>query len=201
MSPWLIGTALLLLITVVAAVTRERANNASAQAPGSTVVATGGPVETAVSPDGTPILVPVTVPTWVPGEPTPDFRLPPDSSQSAPGIPALQPDPSDSTEFAEQDVIAYLAEEPHFFADPQGPAPEVVSMQVLPAIEAAYVVLGNVGRPDDAPVLVVELRGDFARSGPPGSGIVKTAKASFMVFDAITGNLLQVTMDDINRLE
>jgi hypothetical protein len=77
--------------------------------------------------------------------------------------------------------------------------PEIVSMKVMPAIEAAYLILHTISRPDDAPVLVVELRGDFAVSGP--QGFVLTGTASFMVFDASTGNLLQVNVDDANRLK
>lgn len=190
LAPWLIAGAILALIIVVAITREQRAADVSAQGE------LGSAVPSLVA---TIVEQPIVVPTFAPGQPTTDFRLPADASRDAPGVPALERGDPDSTGYTEEDVRRYLSQAPHMFSRSLETVPEIVSISEMTSLEAANAIRDTVARPDEAPVILVELRGDFAASGP--QGYVVTGQASFMVFDATTGNLLKVTLDDANRLK
>lgn len=190
---------MLILILAAAAVAREYGQGSSAQSNDGTEVptvveATG--VATAVERTNiVPTIEEIVIPTLAPGEPTPDFSLPPDASLDVEGVPALAPRQSDGPmEFTTAEIEAYLADEPHPYVEPSSAPPEVVDVNVMTARDAAYVILSPVYRPEDALVLVAELRGQFLVNGPAGHAL--SGQSSHMVFDAYTGNLLTVTVGE-----
>jgi hypothetical protein len=116
----------------------------------------------------------------------------PESSNT--GATAIRPtrsttDPA-TPAFTTQDVTDYVDAHPIEQTVP-GTKPTIESIQFLPNREVNSRFTTSTGRPDDALMCLVTLRGSFFEAGPAGGAGIKSDVA-YWVFDAHTGNELLI---------
>lgn len=119
-----------------------------------------------------------------------------------PGVPAITVNQGvvrGNAAFAAADVVAYLKERPHRFANLKAGLPRIEAIEFVSASEANKRIEGNIDLPDDALVCLVTMRGEFIITGPPGTNSNWVGKVGRMVFDAQTGNLLTTNVDELER--
>jgi hypothetical protein len=107
------------------------------------------------------------------------------------GIPAIVPQTvaqPGTPAFTSQDVAAYLQEHPFQFAASRTSQPTIQKVEFLSAREAGERIRGGIALPDDHLVCLVTLTGDLDVNGE------FTGTTGYMVFDALSGNLLNETV-------
>ncbi len=137
-------------------------------------------------------------------DPESAFMLPAGASRDMPGVPAITPQAGVQEGLPAirvEDVVAYVEANQHPYVD-SADAPVFIenieeNIELLKAPEAAKRIQSLVYRPDDAQVYVVTLRGEFSVPSPPvnGQAYIYSGHSGYVVFDARTGNLLNVTVD------
>ena len=88
--------------------------------------------------------------------------------------------------FTLQDVVDYVNAHP-LDQTVGSPAPTIESIEFVPNRDVNARFTTATGRPDDALMCLVKLRGSFIVSGPAGF-VSPTLDVAYMVFDAHTGN-------------
>jgi len=109
--------------------------------------------------------------------------------------PTLAAKPGKPT-FTEDDVRAWVADNPPAAWDSTTPPPVVERVEFLPAREVAAKVNHPVYAPDDAILCLATLSGTWAPELPPGvkpSGSPIPNTVIYLIFDGTTGNLLGMT--------
>jgi len=153
------------------------------------------PVPTQVPPTGTghgSSVLPTVPPTPIGA--TFSAGTTPVPASSAPGASAIRPtrpttDPA-APAFTTQDVTDYVNANPIAQTVP-GTKPTIESIQFLPNRDVNARFTTSTGRPDDALMCLVTLRGSFLVAGPAGEANIKSDVA-YWVFDAHTGNELLI---------
>jgi len=111
-----------------------------------------------------------------------------------PGIPAIQPQVPISTDLTDLSITPDQAVQ---YVLQHGTSFESPSFEVDTAFCAAAATLRPwieppSGRPDDAPLCVVQARGQFANHHVPAGVPIMTGDHAYVVFDGHTGNLLSM---------
>lgn len=116
------------------------------------------------------------------------------ASPYPPGVPAIHPRAgsfsASTPAFTATDVSAYASTHSVPHAHSAG-KPAIIDVEFLSASSVSARLGGsNMGRPDDALLCYVALKGDFTFLGPQGTTVTFHEVAE--VFDAHSGNLLEV---------
>jgi hypothetical protein len=105
---------------------------------------------------------------------------------------AIRPRLHDTTAptFSEQDARDYVARHGSWIRSLK--TPRITSVRFMSARSACVETGRAIGRPDDALVCLIILRGDFAFAGPPD--VHGVGNTEYLVFDATTGNLIGISL-------
>ncbi len=110
------------------------------------------------------------------------------------GVPAISPRTnlasSTGAHFTNADVQQYLAQVPPEYAVPGAAAPQIVSVQFLPAHAVDALIGETIGVPANTLLCLVTLTGTFQSTNVPLGATAYVYHSGVMVFNATTGNLL-----------
>jgi|SRR5579884_901008 hypothetical protein len=108
-----------------------------------------------------------------------------------PGVPAIRPHIAGIPSFTAADVAQYIKTGSSIRTISRA-VPAITKTEFITAQQASNLLQGeSIGRPDNALVCYVELRGPFHVEGPlPQGASNPTLSTAYELFDAQTGNLL-----------
>lgn len=150
------------------------------------------PTGTGQGPSVLPTVPPTPIGATFTGVTTP---VPESSNTGATAIRPTRPTMDPATPaFTVQDVTNYVNANPIEQTVP-GTKPTIESIEFLPNRDVNARFTTSTGRPDDALMCLVTLRGSFLVAGPGGEANIKS-NVAYWVFDAHTGNELLVVVGE-----